>query len=92
MEAGNGLGFGQSVSFVNGATASALQLDLISAPIQSFGLSNWQVGDRLYIANGVTVTGASYTNGTTLQVFTSGGEWTIQGDSDLFAVDTILQF
>ena len=94
LEEGSALGFGQSVSFVNGATASALQLNVLSSQTQSFGLSNWQNGDRLYIANGVTVNSASFTNGTTLQVFTTGGEYDFTnvsvaaGASPIFATGT----
>lgn len=88
------VGSGQSISFVNGATASALQLNVLSSQIQNFGLSNWQNGDRLYIANGVTVNSASFTNGTTLQVFTTGGEYDFTnvsvaaGASPIFATGT----
>jgi T5SS/PEP-CTERM-associated repeat protein len=80
LEVGGGdIGSSQSVSFVNGATNSALQLDSLSLTTQSFGLSDWQNGDELIIGNGSVVTGANWLNGAslmgTLEVDTNGGAY-----------------
>jgi T5SS/PEP-CTERM-associated repeat protein len=75
LEEGASVGFGQSVSFVNGATSSALQLDQLFSQTQSFSLSDWQNGDELILANGVIINSADWSNGGTLAVFTTGGEY-----------------
>jgi hypothetical protein len=76
LEVDSGVGDSQSVTFVNSATAEALQLNLLLSNTQNFGLSDWQNGDELFIANGVTVTGANWLGGTgTLEVHTTGATY-----------------
>ena len=75
LEAGSGVGSGQTINF--GGANAALRLDSVVGASQSFVVTNWQNTDELIIANGVTVTGASWLNGAattgTLEVDTTGG-------------------
>jgi T5SS/PEP-CTERM-associated repeat protein len=89
MEVDSGLGFGQAVTFLTSVSPEALQLNLLTSPTQSFGLANWQGGDELIIGNGVTVLGANWLGGGTLQVNTSGPTYdftnvTLAGSSTTF--------
>ena len=79
LEEGGTVGAGQTVSFVAGATASALQLDQLASHSQNFGLINWQDGDSPILNTGLTVTGAAMINGNTLAVQTSAGEYDFAG-------------
>jgi hypothetical protein len=72
MEVDGGLGSGQSVSFVTSTNAEALQLGVLASTTQDFGISNWQNGDELIIANGQTVSSALWLGSGTLEVFTDG--------------------
>jgi hypothetical protein len=74
LEIGGVLGGAQSVTFINSASAEALQLDDLTST--GFGLFDWQNGDELFIANGVTVTGANWLGGSgTLEVTTTGATY-----------------
>jgi T5SS/PEP-CTERM-associated repeat protein len=75
MEVDGGLGSGQSVSFVTSPNPEALQLGVLAPTTQDFGISNWQNGDELIIANGQTVTGAVWQGGGTLEVDTTGATY-----------------
>jgi len=75
LEAGSGVGPGQTINF--GGPNAALRLDSVVGSNQGFVITNWAVTDELIIANGVTVTGAQWLNNGssvgTLEVDTSGG-------------------
>ena len=75
LEAGSGVGSGQTINF--GGANSALRLDSVVGSNQGFVVTNWQNTDELIVANGVTVTGANWLNGAattgTLEVDTTGG-------------------